>query len=86
MWMKPIYFLSRNILGIVTEKMAKLPELYAIYFFVDGVLPRGCLEYGGREFKSRSLHLKPERPYFVRKGGFLVVERFLRPYRWPRHY
>ena len=22
----------------------------------------------------------------VRKGGFLVVERVLRPYRWPRHY
>ena len=25
------------------------------------------------------------RPNFVRKGGFLVVERVLRPYRWPRH-
>ena len=25
------------------------------------------------------------RPNFVRKGGFLVVEKVLRPYRWPRH-
>ena len=25
------------------------------------------------------------RPNFVRKGGFLVVERVLRPYHWPRH-
>ena len=25
------------------------------------------------------------RPNFARKGGFLIVERVLRPYRWPRH-
>ena len=41
------------------------------------------LEYGVREFESRSLHLKPETK-LRRKGGFLVVERVLRPYRWPR--
>ena len=56
---------------------------------VDGVYSlvvraRG-LEYGGREFESRSLHYRSRRPNFVRKGGFLVVERVLRPYRWPRH-
>ena len=42
------------------------------------------LEYGGREFESWSLHLRPETK-LREKGGFLVVERVLRPYRWPRH-
>ena len=39
------------------------------------------LGYGGREFESRSLHLKPETK-FREERGFLVVERVLRPYCW----
>ena len=34
---------------------------------------------GGREFESRSLHLEPETKLWWGKGGFLVVERVLRP-------
>ena len=34
------------------------------------------LEYGGREFESRSLHLKPETEWG--KWSYLVVERVLR--------
>ena len=49
------------------------------------VLRARGLEYGGREFESRSLHLKPETKLREGKGGFLVVERVLRPYDWPRH-
>ena len=40
------------------------------------------LEYGGRKIKSRSLNLKPETK-LREEGGFLVVERVLRPYRCP---
>ena len=42
-------------------------------------------QHGGHEFQSRSLALEAGDQTLVRRGGFLIVERVLRPYHWPRH-
>ena len=50
--------------------------MWKVYSLV--VRARG-LAYGGREFESRSLLLKPETKLLWGKGCFKVVERVLRP-------
>ena len=63
------------------KRKKKLIIMWMVYSLVVRV--RG-LEYGVVSSNPEAC-IGRWRPNFVWKGGFLVVERVLRPYRWPRH-